>query len=833
MWTLPIDGSFGDATNWTPNGVPDAEATAVFGSGIYIVSGTGAAGAVQVAGTPTFTGAISVDGLAGTSQAVAIADGGALTVSGGSLTTTGSVDVAQGSLTLNNGATGNFSGNGDAGPTYALQIGIAQYNSGSFYGDGTIKVDGSGTILTTDTGILVGAGGSGTLTISNGAAVSTGDTLGAALAETDIGDVGEGTVTVTGTGSSLTTAAPLVIAAATDSYGSLTIADGATVTSDAGDGDYAGIISPDGYSEGNVTIEGAGSEWTVEQNLALGLESSAYVMLQDGGVLAVDGTAIVANAGGTLNLSGAGTALQASNAAMTMQNFSLVIDSASSVSLASLTLQEHGSLFLGLGTDAAEALSNLTLADTLAVNGGRVELNQGSADIGQITIGDGGDVQIGSAVVDLNSAVTMDGGTFDELDGAPSAGFILTGGVDLVYTESPVAMTFASGADADLVTQSTNITSVSGFGLGDTLDLTDIDYTGGATATLGQNDVLTISTLYGTYQVQLAPDENFNGLNFVVNNDPTHGGVDVRLTTEPGLTFTWAQPADGSFDDAANWTPAGGPPGPEQTAVLGAGTYTVTGPGTAGQIEVDGTTTLAGAFTALGDSAGPEAFTVDQGGNVTLATGASLTVGDDADSVAAVIGDLSTGAFTVDAQSTFTDYGDLSRRECGQRHAEYREWHRFGRNDKRFYRDRCASFGFGHDQRSGVFGARRQRQSGCRWHRQCGRRSRQPCDRRRRLRLGYRPECLGQWHSRTRGRGAPSQSDFRKCGRRDNRRWIDIRRCQQCRNDLREPKHTRLRGQCFRRHVRHQSEHDTRTRLHREQRHDRTVRRHYRHLADR
>ena len=34
VWTLPIDGSFGDATNWTPNGIPDAEATAVFSSGI-------------------------------------------------------------------------------------------------------------------------------------------------------------------------------------------------------------------------------------------------------------------------------------------------------------------------------------------------------------------------------------------------------------------------------------------------------------------------------------------------------------------------------------------------------------------------------------------------------------------------------------------------------------------------------------------------------------------------------------------------------------------------------------------------------------------------------
>ena len=119
--------------------------------------------------------------------------------------------------------------------------------------------------------------------------------------------------------------------------------------------------------------------------------------LKDGGVLAVDGTAIVADAGGSLNLGGAGTALEASNAAMTMQDFSLVIDSASSVSLASLTLQQDGSLFLGLGTDAAEALPpNLTLADTLAVNGGRVELNQGSADIGQITISDGGNVQIGS-----------------------------------------------------------------------------------------------------------------------------------------------------------------------------------------------------------------------------------------------------------------------------------------------------------------------------------------------------------------------------------------------------------------------------------------------------
>src|SRR5262245_26071240 len=44
-----------------------------------------------------------------------------------------------------------------------------------------------------------------------------------------------------------------------------------------------------------------------------------------------------------------------------------------------------------------------------------------------------------------------------------------------------------------------------------------------------------------------------------------------------GVAFTWNDSSGGLFDDPANWTPAGGPPGSGEDALFNlANTYTVT-----------------------------------------------------------------------------------------------------------------------------------------------------------------------------------------------------------------------------------------------------------------
>ncbi|HTV42809.1 MAG TPA: hypothetical protein VMF08_19750, partial [Candidatus Sulfotelmatobacter sp.] len=40
-------------------------------------------------------------------------------------------------------------------------------------------------------------------------------------------------------------------------------------------------------------------------------------------------------------------------------------------------------------------------------------------------------------------------------------------------------------------------------------------------------------------------------------------------------TYTWASGVNGAWSDAADWTPSGGPPGPNDTAVISSGTVTV------------------------------------------------------------------------------------------------------------------------------------------------------------------------------------------------------------------------------------------------------------------
>ena len=113
------------------------------------------------------------------------------------------------------------------------------------------------------------------------------------------------------------------------------------------------------------------------------------------------------------------------------------------------------------------------------------------------------------------------------------------------------------------------------------------------------------------------------------NYATTTGSATIDVSNNyASLQFDWTGADGDSFSDPSNWsaTVGGGTllPGGTNVAAFGAGTYTVSGDGAVGQMQVTGTTTLTGQVTVQGrDVVG---LLVDSGGALTLAGGAVLTV---------------------------------------------------------------------------------------------------------------------------------------------------------------------------------------------------------------
>ncbi len=109
----------------------------------------------------------------------------------------------------------------------------------------------------------------------------------------------------------------------------------------------------------------------------------------------------------------------------------------------------------------------------------------------------------------------------------------------------------------------------------------------------------------------------------------TSAPADIAVTNgSAGAEYAWNSPGGGSFADPKSWTTNGGPagtaPGGADIAAFGAGFYSVTGEGAAGEISVAGTLTLTGSITAQGLPGTGLALSADHGGAVTLAGGAVL-----------------------------------------------------------------------------------------------------------------------------------------------------------------------------------------------------------------
>jgi T5SS/PEP-CTERM-associated repeat protein len=150
------------------------------------------------------------------------------------------------------------------------------YNEG---GEGTVVVDGDGSLLKAVDNLVVGNDGTGDLTIRNQADASGGDVY------IGNGATSSGTVLVTGGGATLHSDNELRVGNA--GFGSLTIQDGAEVTSGTVSLAYVGVDS-----EGEVLVEGEGSRWTNLADFVIGDDGMGTVVVRNGGAISAGDTII-------------------------------------------------------------------------------------------------------------------------------------------------------------------------------------------------------------------------------------------------------------------------------------------------------------------------------------------------------------------------------------------------------------------------------------------------------------------------------------------------------------------------------------------------------------
>jgi outer membrane autotransporter protein len=169
-------------------------------------------------------------------------------------------------------------------------------------GEGTVTVTGPGSSWSSAGGIVIGGRGTGTLTIQNGGTAQDGVSSGGGSIGLSLGSTG--TVTVTGPGSSWINGPSGGLNIGSFGTGTLTIANGGRVV------DITPLVSNignGGGSIGTVTVTGAGSLWSDIAGIRIGNSGNGSLTIADTGNVIAPTVTIAANAGstGTLNI-GAG-----------------------------------------------------------------------------------------------------------------------------------------------------------------------------------------------------------------------------------------------------------------------------------------------------------------------------------------------------------------------------------------------------------------------------------------------------------------------------------------------------------------------------------------------
>jgi T5SS/PEP-CTERM-associated repeat protein len=245
----------------------------------YLGSDTGAVGTVNVDGagsTWTNSGTLTIGRNGG--GTLDISNGGVVSNTAGyigtSSTSTGAVTISGSGSTWTNSNILNigYSGTG----TLDILNGGRVDSSYGFIGQdttgaGTVTVNGPGSTWSSTAGITIGEHGTGTLNILNGGAASTGGNVYVGVDPTQ----STGTVSIDGSNSSWTISDELHIGHS--SIGTMTVTNGGAVSNDDG---YIGTMT---NSYGHVTVSGSGSTWNNSGDLSIGTAGNGELNISSGG----------------------------------------------------------------------------------------------------------------------------------------------------------------------------------------------------------------------------------------------------------------------------------------------------------------------------------------------------------------------------------------------------------------------------------------------------------------------------------------------------------------------------------------------------------------------
>jgi len=447
----------------------------------------------QITGGVGGTGGIGGNGQNGGAGGAGGIGGIGLTLSGGMVTNNSGGSIAGGAGGAGgNGGTGGQNGNGGIGAVGGHGgVGVALSSSGTLTNAGSIT------------------GGSG----------GTGGQDGSPFAHS-INGSGAGGVGVTASGGSLTN----------DSGGSITGGAGVYGIFVCGAG-AAGVTLSGGTLTNNsgASITGGASGGCLDANGAVGgagvVVSAA--MLTNAGTIS-GGSGSHAQAFGSSVVGGAGGA---------------------GVSLNGGTLINSGTISGGAGGTGTTA--GAAGGAGVVLNGGTLTTSgtiSGGAGGIKTTTGPAGDaVKFGTAastlVVDpgavFNDKVVANASVHDvlELSGTQSGGTAITLGTEFTNFST---LDFAAGAawtaDANIADLTSHPLSIDGFGMSDTLDITNLGHTGATASFDTTHDVLTITK--GATTLHLQFDSAFSGDDFVLTANGA--GTDVTLQAAPAATLATA-----------------------------------------------------------------------------------------------------------------------------------------------------------------------------------------------------------------------------------------------------------------------------------------------------
>jgi T5SS/PEP-CTERM-associated repeat protein len=254
---------------------------------------------------------------------------------------------------------------------------------------GTLFVTGSGSRLTSTNEVMIGRYGEGIAVVSNGGKISAANYLSVGLYEDS-----NGSLTITGSGSSVT-----ATSATNGTYIGL-YGNGSVVVSDGGAFSTASYLEL-GYgdgSEGSLTITGSGSTVTVAKDIYLAAAGDASILVSNGGALIAQtdlevgsgcpsawgtcyatGTLVVTDTGSTVNVAGDLYVGESVEGIMTISNDAAVNvtgniyiskgNSLHSLDIGTLNIgSASGETATAAGTITAASLSFVTGTGTLVFN---------------------------------------------------------------------------------------------------------------------------------------------------------------------------------------------------------------------------------------------------------------------------------------------------------------------------------------------------------------------------------------------------------------------------------------------------------------------------------